>query len=189
MMGPEACRAGNSQLMSMAIPTEKWDELLKLACQLKSGKRIATDRYLHFDNSEAVEILTAIDDSLPVPEGANVLRIGKTQTNFTMSFSYYNDYFDDPFPKLVWSEHHNLATGAVTRRSEGMNPAILHRKELLLNSGDPRRARYVGLTQTLIEKGLLPTREFIGRHDHWFRYLVRKGFKIRGVELTSLGDA
>lgn len=174
--------------MPPALTTKECDELLKLAGRLKSGKQIATDRYLHFENPEAGVILAILSRALHVPDDANVLRISRAQVAFTISFSLYENFFDDPFPKLVWSEHHDLATGAVTKRSEGKNPAILHRKELLLSNEDPRRNLYAGLTQALIEKGLLPTREFIGRHDHWCRYLTRNGFTICNDGLSPLGD-
>jgi len=175
--------------MRKSLSVEARNELLELAGRLRSGKRVAHDRYLHFDNVEAGEVLATVARAILVPDGANVLRIGKGQAGPTVSFSYYDNFFDEPFPKLVWSEHHNLATGAVTRRSEGKNPAILHRKELLLSGGDPRRDRYEELTRALIAKRLLPTREFIGRDDQWRRYLTRRGFEIRGSALVPLGGA
>jgi hypothetical protein len=175
--------------MPTAVPEAKREELLKLVSRIRSGKQISTDRYLHFENSEAVMVLAAISNDVTVPAGANVLRIRKVQIELSMSFSQYADFYDQPFPKLVWSEHHDLISGSVTRRSEGQNPAILHRKELLLNVDDPRRISSARLTEALVTNGLLPTREFIGRHEHWQQYLYRRGFEILDGNLTALGGS
>ena len=176
-------------MTNTGLSEAKRDELLELLGGIRSGKRIATDRYLHFDNPEAVSVLRAIADDVTIPAGANVLRVGKAQSELTISFSQYANFYDEPFPKLVWSEHHNLISGAVTRRAEGNNPAILHRKELLLGRDDPRRIAFTRLTEELEINGLLPTRDFIGRHVHWQQYLNRKGYKIADGAVTALGGA
>lgn len=172
--------------MPNTLSKAKRDEVLELASRLRTGKTIFTDRYLHFDNAESGAVLKVVRECIAVPVGANVMRIGRSPDNASLSFSQYRDFYEDPFPKLIWSEHHSLSSGAITRRSEGKNPAILHRKELLLDVNHPRRQEFAMLTTYLLQKSLLPTREFIGRHDHWQAYLLSRGYRLVDGSLVTM---
>jgi hypothetical protein len=87
----------------------------------------------------------------------------------------------------MWSHHITLETGFVVLRREGNNPAILHRKELLLAKDHPQRAEFEALTNQLIEFKLLPAKSFIGRRNHWNDYLRKCGFALHGGRLCVLG--
>jgi hypothetical protein len=144
----------------------------------RGGKRISTDLYLHLSHPEAEPIVSAVKEWAEVPAGATVLKASVKGDWPSVSFLSYQEFFDDPFPSLIWSEHHSLQTGAVTLRRESGNPPILHRKELLLAEDHPRRREYEALTNDLLAYGVLPARQFIGRQIHWQNYLCKMGYRV-----------
>lgn len=153
---------------------------------LVGGKRVSKDVYLHAAHPSAQYLVVRLSGAISYSCEANVVRVSFDEARPTISFSFYNSFFDDPFPFLVWSHHFDLSSGRDRLRNEGKNPAILHRKELLLWPEHPRLQEYEYLTKQLIKARLLPASTFIGRRDHWSSYLLQKGFAIKGGRLTSL---
>ncbi|MFC7737579.1 hypothetical protein ACFQX4_17425 [Roseomonas sp. GCM10028921] len=98
----------------------------------------------------------------------------------------YDDFNAAAFPRLIASTRVNLATGehARTDFSHSNNPLILHRKERLLLSHDPRVGRWAERTRKLVEKGLFEESHAIGRQKAWIERLARAGLTIVGDEIV-----
>lgn len=157
-----------------------------LLTEIRGGKKVSTDTYFHIDHPSVLIALSTLARGVERPGGTNVLRIGLHQSGPTISFLKYQSFFEDPFPSLMWSHHITLDSGLAVLRREGNNPAILHRKELLLTQDHPRRGEFEALTNQLIEFKLLPAKSFIGRRNHWNEYLRKNGFAIRSGCLCVL---
>ena len=178
---------GNTRIMTangLNFQPQLVGKLIELARSPNGGKRVAQDRYLHLEHPSAKRILESLGSNLVYPKDANVVRIGARASVPTISLSHYAAFFDAPFPELQWSYHLNPVSGGSTLRKEGANPAVLHRKELLLWPEHPRIREYEALTEELTKNRLLPTRSFIGRKHHWTRYLAEKGFSISDGRLV-----
>jgi len=107
----------------------------------------------------------------------NVLRL--FQQDYEVTFLCYPAFFEEPFPRLIRSRRHQLLNGAVSERAFGSeNPPILHRKELLLAPGDPRREPFEALTRRLEAAGLLADSARIGYFKPWQDRLAAAGFEM-----------
>ena len=96
-----------------------------------------------------------------------------------VSLLTYED-FNEPFPALLESITVDQLTGRARRRSyrARANPPILHRKELLLDADDPRRADFAALTTALEDRGLFEMTRFIGTRSAWQVRLAEAGIRI-----------
>lgn len=97
----------------------------------------------------------------------------------SVSLLVYEDFASSAFPALLQSCRVDLETGAVTVRRYGSNPPILHRKELLLPSDDPRRTAFAALTQELESKGLFTDMARRGRKNAWEAALASAEIEVR----------
>ena len=156
---------------------------LQALSSVGGGKRVATDIYLHTSHPDIDPVLRTIN--VERVDGTNVVRFGIRKAQATLSFLSYENFFDDPFPELQWSVHVALPQGYMTKRVEGRNPAILHRKELLLPEGHTNYPQYAALSKQLEENRLLPATSFVGRKYHWQRYLHARGFDVIGGRLVA----
>jgi hypothetical protein len=162
----------------------EYQDLLK---HLSGGKLVHGSRYLHVTHPSAQSFLNwlAQKEFAPDSKEQNVLRLGQNDGDLGYSVSYYEKFFEDPFPALVWSQKYGLDLGPMKKRYEGKNPAILHRKELLLSIDHPRKAEYQSLTDALENEGVLPAKQFIGRREHWKDYLESLGYSISKGNLVK----
>ena len=99
-----------------------------------------------------------------------------------VSLLLYEPFDDEPFPALLESRTVDLDRGTVAVRSfrRSANLPILHRKELLLAEGDPRRATFAALTGALEERGLFSGMERMGFRVPWSARLTEAGGADRG---------
>jgi len=118
----------------------------------------------------------------------NLVRIDEVEHN--ISLLNYPDFFEEPFPSLRESWLVDLDRSTVSYRSyaESLNPPILHRKELLLSSDDPRREVYAALTAAAESIGLFDEPKRIGYRRQWLALVQEKGYRIDGHALVPLGN-
>ncbi len=102
----------------------------------------------------------------------------------------YPNFFDDPFPSLCESWLIDIESSAISYRTyaDSLNPPILHRKELLLLPGNPRRKIYEKLTSTAESIGLFDEPKRIGYQRQWLALVREKGFRIEGHSLVPIGN-
>lgn len=158
------------------------------------GKQLGAQLYLH---------IAALDHAPPamqeaVERGSELAELSSGTFNVvrfdeaagTIAFLNYRDFFESPFPVLVESWKVRLATGSVTYRTyvESINPPILHRKELLLPSDDPRRTQFAALTTELEGLGFFDDPVRIGFRLQWERLLSDRGFRVFGHTVTPIGN-
>jgi len=100
-----------------------------------------------------------------------------------VSFLRYED-FDAPFPALLFARSCNTERGTCREIDYAgrRNPPILHRKELLLPSDDPRVPRAERLTRCLEARGAFADASAIGTRNAWRRRLRALG--LDGLMLT-----
>lgn len=154
-----------------------------------SGKTVAQKTYIHVSGlgGEGGERWEALQSSMNLARirlGSqwNVVRFD--QDGSTVALLNYQDFFDEPFPALRESWRVDLQMGAVSYRTyeDSLNPPILHRKELLLPEGHPRREEYTALTQAAETIGLFDEPTRIGYRRQWEQLVREKGYRIVGHE-------
>lgn len=102
-----------------------------------------------------------------------------------VSYLIYPDFDRDPHPALLGSVISRLARLHVDYRSfaDSDNPPILHRKEALVSSDYPGRAKFERLTRQEERRGLLSNPN-IGTSSEWRRVLAAAGVATRGHRLV-----
>lgn len=154
-----------------------------------AGKRVRGDLYLHRDAIIGLdaERRGRLDRAVALAgeSGWNVARIGTGE----ISLLRYEDFDEVPFPTLLESVNVKLDTSEVRRTSyeKRRSRPILHRKELLLPSSDPRTPRFAALTRSAEEKGLFQNAKSIGSSRAWQALLDAKNLEVRGAELVERG--
>ena len=139
----------------------------------KPGKRIGNTVYVHrsaadqLNDNERDTIKRAESLASPFSFEPNVIKVSsKIQT---VSFLLYEDFNKEAFPALLESIAVNLGLCRINRRSYGKssNPPILHRKELLLPSNDPKIHGFSALTRDLEQRGAFASPHLIGHRKQW----------------------
>ncbi|HEV3485598.1 MAG TPA: DNA phosphorothioation-associated putative methyltransferase, partial [Vicinamibacterales bacterium] len=173
-----ACRQADQLLFGLA----NRERVRAAAAAAPIGKRLPTALYLHAD---AVGQLPSI---LRVLDGAARRLIGDIEVSTVVKL-----HLDRPavsyleYPEFDTTPHPALRSGylvALDRLrcdfrdySSHANPPILHRKELLLDHKDPRRARFAALTRQEERAGLYERPEAIGTRQLWQRLLNERGLR------------
>ena len=100
----------------------------------------------------------------------------KLDARSRVSYLRYED-FDAPFPALLAARSCDIErrTCRLTNYADRRNPPILHRKELLLPSDDPRVAGAERLTRRLEARGAFADAKSIGTRAAWRRRLEDLG--------------
>lgn len=116
------------------------------------------------------------------PSGWNVAKIAKQ----AVSLLLYEDFDGNAFPALLAAVTVRSADGSVTRTdySARVNPPILHRKELLIAEGDPRREAFMEITRMAEDRGLFSEPHRIGTKHAWEARLDGAGLACRGGRLV-----
>ena len=150
---------------------------LKAHATPKVGKHVRSSLYVHRmavgllgrEQCERVGVAAAI------APGAtwNVARLDPT----TVCLLEYEDFEAAIFPRLLASTLVDAVGRVCTSRDYrgAANPLILHRKELLVDPGDHRRAAWASLTADLEARGLFSDLIRIGREKHWEALLLAEG--------------
>jgi DNA phosphorothioation-associated putative methyltransferase len=159
------------------------------------GKLVATRRYFHVSaaslmDSETTELVSVATNMAGVqPErDFNVVRIDSLLN--TVGLLSYPRFFDDPFPTLLKSWIICTKDGRVSLRKydNSLNPPVLHRKELLLESNHARRALYSRLTSELESQGFFDDPVRIGFKVQWDKLLAERGFRVVDHQLVPIGN-
>lgn len=161
------------------------------------GKTVADEFYVHLSAlkdvendtarqaiERAVAAQTASGDNSPNVAKFN-LRTGR------VSLLAYPDFFDSPFPALVASWTYASGVGVLAsyrRYDESLNPPILHRKELLIQTPYPAHARWSEVTKTAESLGLFDDVATIGFRLNWERLIASKGYRLVGDQFVPIGN-
>ncbi|MGY8680456.1 DNA phosphorothioation-associated putative methyltransferase [Bradyrhizobium sp. UFLA05-153] len=150
------------------------------------GKRVRDALYVHREalselsaaDRRAVTKATAIARDLPW----NVVRIEPGK----IALLEYDDFDNEHFPALRRSLLVDLESrdSKVRDFSASPNPPILHRKELLLPTEDPRRAKFAALTAALDALDMFADSHKIGLRKAWQQRLEGAGIVIRNHQIV-----
>ncbi|MXS79125.1 DNA phosphorothioation-associated putative methyltransferase [Nitrosomonas sp. JL21] len=161
-----------------------------------TGKFVHSSRYLHIEafGSLSLTDLELIADAEKLAQvnrnvDYNVVKISENKE--FISFLYYPDFFNQPFPKLNTSWRAELTgTRQVRKRSyaDSFNPPILHRKELLLPLEHTEIAKFQELTSTAEALGLFDDPSRIGFQNQWKKIIAAKGYQLIDYEFVPLGN-
>ena len=159
----------------------------------RGGKLVRGDLYFHISALSAMlpDVQLAVREAQAVAQVStesdfNVIKISRNHVQ--VSLLWYPEFFDEPFPALRTSWTIRLATRTCRRReySQGGNPPILHRKELLLPADHPDVDRFARLTVALENRGLLPSSPGLGFRRQWEQHLHRAGVRLDGHSLVEI---
>jgi DNA phosphorothioation-associated putative methyltransferase len=149
------------------------------------GKKLKNAFYIHVVGLDQINLpyiekikQLIIQEGLENRSEFNVIKI--TYSGDAISFLHYQNFFDDPFPKLIKSLTCNLVTGLSKVRSyeHSLNPPILHRKELLLPPEHSKIQLFKSLTTDLEKYGLFKNTRSIGFFQNWSKKLDLAGIEI-----------
>jgi DNA phosphorothioation-associated putative methyltransferase len=160
------------------------------------GKKIGDHIYFHGSLSSVLPALfqetiatAATLARVKLEEHFNVIKLHRSGEE--LSLLHYPEFFDDAFPALTRSWRVNLARKSAVYRSyeESRNPPILHRKELLLPSDDPRIPEYAALTATAESIGLFTDSNRIGFREHWLQSIAERGYQFADGQFIPLANS
>jgi DNA phosphorothioation-associated putative methyltransferase len=158
-------------------------------------KAVAGHYYAHADafaslSADDLARLSAAESLAKVAriERFNVVRFGRSSDE--VSLLNYPRFFEDAFPALLESWHVDLTTSHVSYRTyqDSLTPPILHRKELMLAEGHPRRPEFQALTKAAEAIGLFQDPTRIGFRESWLRLVRDSGYQIVGHELIPIAN-
>jgi DNA phosphorothioation-associated putative methyltransferase len=162
------------------------EEFLSAVRAVNLGKKLPDGVYVHRDAlAQLVEPLAAaVERAVAMADldesSFNVVRFSRTQ--FRLSLLSYPQFFEVAFPELAASWAVDLEAGRVRRTRFGgrSNTPILHRKDVLLPTGHPRREEFASLTREAERLGLLDGSAEIGNRAAWEARLERLGITVSG---------
>ena len=180
-----ACRQADRLLFEIA----NQDRIREAAAASSIGKRLPSALYAHAD------ALGQLPPILRVLDGAARRLIGDVETSSVVklhldrpavSYLEYPDFDTAPHPALRAGYLVALDRLRCDFRdySHHANPPILHRKELLLATDDPRYGRFAALTRQEQRAGLYDTSSAIGTQNAWRRLLDARGLRYSGHRLV-----
>ncbi len=132
------------------------------------------------------EFVTNSIDSLNLSTAPwTVLKLCKRE--FKISLLNYPEFYTEAFPTLESSYSIDLQTLAYKKiqYKNSNNPPILHRKETLLDSEDPKIPIFQQLTKQVENEGLFDNKHKIGFRDAWEKILKDKGLCIDGHSILK----
>jgi DNA phosphorothioation-associated putative methyltransferase len=117
-------------------------------------------------------------------DGATLIKLYRREPK--ISYLSYPAFDRDPHPELAFSLNVDLREFRLKlRRFTGQpNPPILHRKELFVAEGFPRRETFARLTKSEQAAGLLEETGRIGLKRGWEAMLRDKELTLRGHRLV-----
>ncbi|HEX4694475.1 DNA phosphorothioation-associated putative methyltransferase [Sphingomonas sp.] len=179
-----ACSAADDELMGIGA-----EGALAAACRGAGfGKLMPTALYVHAHNIVDLPSRLRLFEGcargyVGAVGGANVVKLGIDEP--TVSYLEYEDFDVAAHPRLARSTRIHLRELAVRARDyrRWPNRPILHRKELLLPEGAPRRETYARLTAAEERHGLYADPASIGTERGWAAALANAGVRISGHRL------
>ena len=106
---------------------------------------------------------------------------------FKISLLDYPGFYTDAFPSLSCSHSIDLRKLTIkkTQYKNSKNPPILHRKETLLDSNNPKIPEYRKLTEQAESEGLFENKRIIGFKSGWEKILKQKGLTVHGHSIVK----
>jgi DNA phosphorothioation-associated putative methyltransferase len=122
-------------------------------------------------------------------EGTTVVKLHRRRTQ--VSYLAYPGFDAEAHPALVGSLVVDLKQLSVHYRdyADYVDPPVLHRKELFVESTYPKRDAFAALTRAEERCGLLSGDERIGSRAAWEAVLRSHGLKVRGHRLFKVRAA
>lgn len=160
------------------------------------GKRVVDDLYLHVSAVSAcldpglLELVLKRLQHISTELEVNVLKFNERTKK--ASWLAYKDFDGSPFPRLLFSWTFDMASELppMERNYRGsLNPPILHRKELLVDTTYPGRRGWAELTKTAEELGLFDNSNAIGFQLNWERSIESKGYQLDGDRFIPIGNS
>ena len=155
-------------------------------------KKVGPHSYFHIDclvkmdSDQQARVSDAV--RIASPEGFNVVKLSDQDGAVTLLD--YPLFDQEAFPQLhnYWTVDPTACSYRHRTYADSLNPPILHRKELLLPTDDPRQESYRALTAAAEQIGLFDDPNRIGFKRAWETLLSRKGYRIVGHELVPIGN-
>jgi DNA phosphorothioation-associated putative methyltransferase len=161
-----------------------------LVAGVQGGKRVGESLYLHVSALPPLlaDVVQAVAMARAPYADFNVVKL--TLGRPRLSLLSYPRFFEEGFPVLANAWTINLDGDDAEHRSylDDPNPPVLHRKELLLGSGDPRRPALEALTQAAEQRGLFDDPAIIGHRFQWEEELRARSLRVDGHHLIEVGD-
>lgn len=159
------------------------------------GKKVFDDLYLH------VSVIDKVQDDYHkaliirafkfLPEGKtnsiNVVKINLRSGK--ISLLEYEPFEEVAFPALLgsWVIESNSESPSYRTYRTSLNPPILHRKELLVDSSHPKQLEWQKITKEAEKFGLFDKTRTIGFRKNWLQLIAEKGFSLNSSGFTPLG--
>jgi DNA phosphorothioation-associated putative methyltransferase len=149
------------------------------------GKRVGKALYLHASALGVAD--PAVRERIEKADAASnhpPWNVAKVLAS-AVSLLLYESFDDAAFPALLAATRVNLEDGLISRTDyrTRANPPILHRKETLLQSDDPRRPAFAAITRLAEEHKLFEEPHRIGTHKAWMERVAAAGLAVRGAKL------
>ena len=157
------------------------------------GKIVGEAQYLHKSalhqlDSDALDKVSKAQALCNETFAWNVVKID-LKDNSRISLLEYSDFATDAFPILLSSCGIDLKSEEVKcRHYSQSNPPVLHRKELLVESGFSGYSSFKSLTQELEELGAFENIVELGTKQRWELALRELGIEIHGHQIVPLND-
>lgn len=160
------------------------------------GKKVFSDTYAHIDYIKQVfegDVITTIQNLIAKlrPEEKEVVNVIKyNRATRKVSCLNYLDFESDPFPVLGNSFIFDISEGKFTTRNylNSLNPPILHRKELLVDTSHTNYDKWADVTNVATELGLFDTNVPIGFKQNWEKLIESKGYRLTGSDFVPIGN-
>lgn len=182
-----ACRQADRLLAELSSQ----DRIREAAASSPTGKHLPAALYLHADGIDSLPPILRLMDGVArrligTLDGATVVKIHLDRP--AVSYLQYPNFDTDAHPALNSGYIVVLDQLRCDFRdySRYPSPPVLHRKELLLPSDDPRRPRFEALTRQEERAGLFGRTNDIGSRAKWETLLVARGYKIAGHRLRRI---
>lgn len=152
------------------------------------GKVVGEAQYVH---KSAISMLADVEKAkllkcLELIDATSIWNVVKFDLKepHKVSLLEYSNFSEDAFPVLLNGTNIDLSSKSIKHRAYSLsNPPVLHRKELLLPTSDPRREMYAALTEELEELGAFINISELGTKQRWLKRLEELGIEIVDHEI------
>jgi hypothetical protein len=159
---------------------------------LTYGKRLPTAVYVFRDaasdfGQDLNQIIAILVTQYALGAEFNIIKFRTDELK--VSFLSYPAFMKEAHPALRHAVTVDLTTAKARRTdySNNHNPPILHRKEAFLPTNHPRHCEFAALTCAEETAGLYANTATIGFKLNWEQLLAKRGVKIEGHRLVSVG--
>ena len=155
-------------------------------------KKVGTRSYFHIDCLVKLDsaLQARVSDAVRIASPASFNVVKLSDQDGVVTLLDYPLFDGEAFPQLhnYWTVDPTTSNYRHRTYADSLNPPILHRKELLLPSDDPRHDAYRALTAAAEQIGLFDDPNRIGFKRAWEALLNQKGYRVVGHELVPIGN-